>query len=341
MDRIQPKAHLQVGGNWSALWRAKIPPKVKHFIWKLGRNILPTKMNLRQKRVYVSLECGNCGSGVETDWHLFLECPVARECWVKAGIVREVARDAIDQVSFEDWLMRVLELGTEATRYDLLVIMWSIWNERNSRVWKNKASTAEWIVKEARAILADWKQAQRGKDERTGSTITPPCPHWHPPPQGKWKCNLDAAISAALNRSGAGMVVRGSDGRVDRFRMLSWSGTWRSRDAEGRALLEALSWVELSGYSDMTFETDALATCQAMQADTRDLTEFGEIISGCKAIMARNPEFRVVFVRREQNKVADVLAKQSVSYVEPCSGETPPSVIDNVLTDTCSLIHEY
>ncbi|CAN1182488.1 hypothetical protein LINPERHAP2_LOCUS36001 [Linum perenne] len=89
----------------------------------------------------------------------------------------------------------------------------------------------------------------------------------------------------------------------------------------------------------MIFETDALGTCKALQASTRDLTEFGELISSCKAIMARHTDFRVVHVRREQNKVADLIAKQSFSYVEPFQGETPPSWMINVLSDICLMIH--
>ncbi|CAN1141987.1 hypothetical protein LINPERHAP2_LOCUS12814 [Linum perenne] len=73
----------------------------------------------------------------------------------------------------------------------------------------------------------------------------------------------------------------------------------------------------------MIFETDALIVTQALQVDTHDLTEFGEIIMSCKVVMARNPGFRVVFCRTEQNMVVGTLTKRSISCVEPCNGETP------------------
>ncbi|CAN1152584.1 hypothetical protein LINPERHAP2_LOCUS18833, partial [Linum perenne] len=69
----------------------KIPPKVKLFIWRVGRDNLPTKTTLQQKRVFIALGCGICGGGVESPWHIFLDCPFARECWSKAGIIQEVA----------------------------------------------------------------------------------------------------------------------------------------------------------------------------------------------------------------------------------------------------------
>lgn len=39
------------GGNvfssiWKSIWRAKVPPKVRIFIWKLSQDVIPTKVNL-------------------------------------------------------------------------------------------------------------------------------------------------------------------------------------------------------------------------------------------------------------------------------------------------------
>ncbi|TQD80283.1 hypothetical protein C1H46_034181 [Malus baccata] len=41
---------------WRSVWKAKIPPKVKVFVWKASQSILPTKVNLAKKGV--SLEVG-------------------------------------------------------------------------------------------------------------------------------------------------------------------------------------------------------------------------------------------------------------------------------------------
>ena len=35
------------GTVWRQLWRLPCPPKIKHFLWRLGRNSLPLKMNIQ------------------------------------------------------------------------------------------------------------------------------------------------------------------------------------------------------------------------------------------------------------------------------------------------------
>lgn len=37
------------------------------------------------------------------------------------------------------------------------------------------------------------------------------CEHWHPPPNGAFKCNLDAAIFNDLHSFGTRLCIRGAD----------------------------------------------------------------------------------------------------------------------------------
>lgn len=42
-------------GFWKQLWNLKIPPKIKHFMWRALSENLPTKFNLRSKRVEIDV----------------------------------------------------------------------------------------------------------------------------------------------------------------------------------------------------------------------------------------------------------------------------------------------
>ena len=42
---------------WRCLWRLPIPPKVKHFLWRVGNGRLPTKSALGSRGVQVAQEC--------------------------------------------------------------------------------------------------------------------------------------------------------------------------------------------------------------------------------------------------------------------------------------------
>lgn len=39
----------KVEGDWNILWALPIPPKVKHFMWRLGREYLPNRQRLMNK----------------------------------------------------------------------------------------------------------------------------------------------------------------------------------------------------------------------------------------------------------------------------------------------------
>lgn len=50
-------------------------PKIKVFMWRLARDIIPTKHNLSKKGVAVEGGCYMCRGGDETVQHLFFNCP--------------------------------------------------------------------------------------------------------------------------------------------------------------------------------------------------------------------------------------------------------------------------
>jgi len=61
-------------GNWKQLWALKIPPKIKHLLWGILRNCLPTRVRLRDKGVQCPLTCSHCNNNLENSWHIFFEC---------------------------------------------------------------------------------------------------------------------------------------------------------------------------------------------------------------------------------------------------------------------------
>ncbi|CAN1268566.1 hypothetical protein LINPERPRIM_LOCUS13225 [Linum perenne] len=77
----------------------------------------------------------------------------------------------------------------------------------------------------------------------------------------------------------------------------------------------------------MFFETDAQAFTTAFESH---ITEFGDLMWGWVAIMARNPNSVVCLVRRERNKVAHALAKHSISFHEPFTGSDSPEWLDDM-----------
>ena len=53
---------------WSLIWGLNCPSKIKHFMWRVCKNTLPTNYSLKLKRIPVEDTCGVCGM-VESSGH--------------------------------------------------------------------------------------------------------------------------------------------------------------------------------------------------------------------------------------------------------------------------------
>ena len=49
---------------WKAIWDLKCPSKIKYFMWKACRNILPIKHCLQRQKVITYCKVVGCASGV-------------------------------------------------------------------------------------------------------------------------------------------------------------------------------------------------------------------------------------------------------------------------------------
>lgn len=78
--------NLKVSGSRMQLWRLQIPPKIKHFIWRLVRGCLPSRQRLQSKKVFHALTCCFCISNPENEWHIFFGRDQVKSVWIAAGM---------------------------------------------------------------------------------------------------------------------------------------------------------------------------------------------------------------------------------------------------------------
>lgn len=60
-------------------------PKVRHTIWRMCHDILPTKDNLKRQGILVSPECVWCREEGESSFHMLFLCKRANEVWKEWG----------------------------------------------------------------------------------------------------------------------------------------------------------------------------------------------------------------------------------------------------------------
>jgi len=68
-------SYVKVQGSSNLIWKLKIAPKVKNFMWRICRNWLPTRVRLRDKGVTCPMNYTLCMMDIEDTLHLFFQCP--------------------------------------------------------------------------------------------------------------------------------------------------------------------------------------------------------------------------------------------------------------------------
>ncbi|CAN1189558.1 Putative ribonuclease H protein At1g65750 [Linum perenne] len=95
-------------GTWNALWKCRVPPRIKVMLWRLARGILPTRSALYRRGIQIEDVCGVCNTMFETQWHLFVDCSFARGCWDRVGLREETNRLRDSTDSFKDWILTAI-----------------------------------------------------------------------------------------------------------------------------------------------------------------------------------------------------------------------------------------
>ena len=78
----QSSNHSQSNKIWKVIWVVKVCNKIKTFIWKACRDILPTKSNLTRRKILFDTGCEYCEDGVESIDHVLLRCTYFDKVWM-------------------------------------------------------------------------------------------------------------------------------------------------------------------------------------------------------------------------------------------------------------------
>ena len=199
-----------VGGMvWRTLWNLKIPNKIKVFGWRACRNILPTRVNLAQRKVIQDNRCEVCKNEGETGIHALWNCGVARDVWAGCSVrVQKCIGNQADMLQLMEELID--RLSTDELE-QFLVQAWIIWNQQNGLIHRKKLQAAELLIKRAQNFTAEFRQA----NIQLSVSVTIPAPtRWTAPPLGHFKLNFDASIFQEGGASGIGAIIRNNRGEV-------------------------------------------------------------------------------------------------------------------------------
>ncbi|KAG5230022.1 ribonuclease protein [Salix suchowensis] len=199
--------------KWQFLWKLKIPPKVKTFLWALCHKKILTNAQRHKRGFTLNEACLRCSHSVESIEHLFKDCHVTHSFLCRFG--SNDPNICHSPMEFDDWLFLHLQ-SNKIISYDLpwflvfSIALWFIWKWRCKLIFEQGRLMP---VKPLHLIFdytLNCYKAQIPKTDSIEHTVV--YLHWKPPKPGVCKVNTDGSRINVTGISGAGGVLRDSNG---------------------------------------------------------------------------------------------------------------------------------
>lgn len=71
------RTRAEKGHMWQQVWKMKVKPKLKNFLWCVIHGWIATSSTIRNREMVVDAICKRCEMAQETREHLFFHCEEA------------------------------------------------------------------------------------------------------------------------------------------------------------------------------------------------------------------------------------------------------------------------
>lgn len=306
-------------GFWKGVWRLKVPGVVKHFIWKVSNNILPTKVNLVKKKILEDPLCPICHCEPETIVHTLWSCRSSLSVWQEAP--RRIQKLAIDVYDGRS-LLQQLQHKLDEEEFEIAIsLAHQLWLRRNNYVFEGKFEPPQQLVIQTLQTMELHRKVHDIVDPRDEG-----CPSavgqrnegkvWKKPRDGLVKLNWDASIDKASKKMGLGGLIRNSRGEVVAAFSSSIPYVQDPDAAETIALWKAILFCLDRGFQSVILEGDSLHVVEALRQEGRSWQRFGQLIEDSRLMLHSLSSFEVCHVSREANQAAHLLAKNALITME-------------------------
>jgi ribonuclease HI len=317
--------------DWSSLWKIHAPPKAKHLLWRICKGCLPTRVRLQNRHVPCPVNCPLCDHVTEDDWHVICDCVVSVQARQAAGIAMQLQQRFQASSTVRDLIFNICINEDKDTAGIFAMVVWTLWNNRNNKVWNDTNDPGRSIGLRARHLWEEWFAVQQLQHGTTGSEHVQQLLSWQKPSQGWYKCNVDAAFHREINKTSTSWCLRDHQGRFV-MAETSWiNGNCSIGEGEALAMLAALRAMILRNMQQVIFESDSKNVVEAIHHHRVGYSEFSNIISHIRYLLQTNPNFLVEFIKRQANMVAHTLARAAISWSSRCTFETLPLCITQLL----------
>lgn len=264
---MKPGGSYRVSNTlWKAIWKLRVSPKIKHFMWRLCSGALATKENLWKRKCATNPCCPCCE-----------DCGASDFCFSSSLALKY---DLHDVTRLDRWLEDIID-NSKLGEFDLALLATLCWF-----VWKDRCRTAldplETAFKASYSVSQFWHtNGWLGPDEIT--VFERSVSAWKPPPVGVIKINCDGAFVNETKRAGLGVIFRDYAGDLIESACVT---TVASSDfmAEALALKKGMQMALDLDMKEVMFESD----CEGLvKAVVDDICFMKLLFSSCEVAWAR------------------------------------------------------
>ncbi|XP_039135862.1 uncharacterized protein LOC120273306 [Dioscorea cayenensis subsp. rotundata] len=143
--------------GWAFIWKLRVIPRVKTFIWKLAHGKLPTGALLYHLNIGPFCPCPLCGLCEETSDHLLWKCGKVVHCWMDLFSKLNLNSDLLNSLSTGVWLDEFIFGRVSSSRVQALIatVAWLIWKQRCNLIFNNCVFDASSIVPRAWSLCSE------------------------------------------------------------------------------------------------------------------------------------------------------------------------------------------
>uniref|UniRef100_A0A803NWP6 Reverse transcriptase domain-containing protein n=1 Tax=Cannabis sativa TaxID=3483 RepID=A0A803NWP6_CANSA len=299
---------------WKFFWHQGIPPKVKNFGWRTFYHILPTAFNLYRKKVVPSPSRSFCGCSLETITHALLDCSRVRQVWKLSPLyhfyllhrntdIKDFMLSAYTDLKIDDFSL-------------LICTLWSIWEFRNKKLFRNANPDAGDVVQWTSTYLSQYREAQVKRidiEPACQSCVSSSVPQAK---EGSYQLYTDATIHDRNGKIGLGAVIKDWNGQVIAGFSVPLLAKITPALAEAWALRLGLNWCCNVRIPLSTIFTDCKQLTSKIFSRKKELSALADVILDIKNSLSHFPNATVCYTPRGNNIHAHQMAKGALGLDE-------------------------
>ncbi|KNA15232.1 hypothetical protein SOVF_100060 [Spinacia oleracea] len=310
------------------VWKDKILPKWKVFMWRLMFNGLAVNSNLSKRGIEVGSQCEYCGYMDENIQHVFQTCSVARLSWMVYKI--QVQIETLEPINVKKWVQNYILLfhsedGSNGSRIEgFIAMLWSLWVTRNARVFRKDGGHARTVLQQVEVALRTLSVFQQSPHPIQIDPVPPDSEPREPPGFllvqlgsnqnvfANFVLQVDGSWDKKTKRAGWGWAYK--DGNMEMVVFQAGGGdygcTSTALQAETRACLRGLQWAKERNIMEILVFTDSLILVSELKKQSEYIVHVTWEIQEIRKLAATFNVRSILKTDRNKVEMAHVIANK-------------------------------